>query len=140
MKEYVAQRHAMSCGVACVANVMECSYDDAMRHFDSRHADTRGYYCKNIVMALEKFGKTYRFKKVHEEVDPLIYQEGTIAFVGPSSDLPYGYWLTRIGGEWIDPWINLTYESNPKKATAGIRYELPGRVEWIVYDAAPIND
>ena len=130
---YVAQRHAMSCGVAAVANVVGISYDEAAKVFDMKYAETRGYFCKSIVTSFAKLGKQYRFAKYTAKSAPLAEVSGAVIFIEQSLMFPYGHWVARADNVWVDSWINLQEEKDPRYAKAGVHTKLPGRPQWIVY-------
>lgn len=70
---YVAQKDEMGCGVACVANRLEISYDKALELFDNpEDARTVGYKCKYVVAALQKAGINARLRHIRREL-PLPY-------------------------------------------------------------------
>ncbi len=130
---YVAQQHSMSCGIASVANALGITYENAAKHFDMRFADTRGYFCKSIVVACRKLGAEYRFSKIRLQTQHLIKRTGAIVFVDVSETLPYGHWLARVDAGYVDSWINMATEADCTKAIAGMRGQLPGIPSWVVY-------
>lgn len=126
---YVAQEDEMGCAIACVANLLNISYQDAKQLFNPKFAKHRGYYCKSIVNALKKAGVQSHYKKYSDSEE---INFGDIIFVGRCVDLPYGHWLLRLKEGWVDPWINLQVEKDINKAKAGIRDSLIGVPEWLV--------
>src|SRR5439155_1668986 len=58
----VTQEHGAGCAVACVAFVLGTSYQEALALFKRpNHAWGRGFYCREIIEALETAGKKYSF-------------------------------------------------------------------------------
>lgn len=61
--KYVAQEDEMGCVIACVANLLQISYQQAKQLFNPKYANNRGYYRKSIVNALKKAGIQCYYKK-----------------------------------------------------------------------------
>lgn len=129
MKE-VVQEDRMGCGVACMAAVLDITYQEALGLFKNgmNRAETEGFYCPDIVMALAKQGKSYRFKKVSKPGDE-IFETGSIIYVRKSLRYPLGHFLARAEQDWMDSWIN--FPSLPRKA--GLRGNLPGIPQYIIF-------
>src|SRR3989344_4598019 len=124
----VVQKHLMGCGIACVAFVTKNSYDIIFRTFDSKYASTRGYYCKELIKALEKFGLKYDYKKVNEKTKHYLEKEDSIIFIKRSVRYPSGHYLVYTKEGWMNPWIN--YPSvYPVKA--GFDKKLPGEAHGL---------
>ena len=65
MKKPITQEHGMGCAIACTAFVLGCSYQKALSLYEQpEHAWGRGFYCKEIIMALKKMGRLYGYKKI----------------------------------------------------------------------------
>lgn len=61
----VAQEDAMGCGLACVASVCGLSYARTKGTLFRNIGDIRrGFYCRELVRALARAGKAYRFHHV----------------------------------------------------------------------------
>ena len=133
MSKSVAQRHAMGCGVACVASVLGVSYDQSLQLFgEPKNAWTKGYSCKTIVQALSRGGKKYRFRKAHaKDCEENLTEDGTIVFTDYKGQYPSGHYLVRIKGKWMNPWVNCP-DMIPVRA--GFVKELPARPIWIFYE------
>ena len=131
MKKPIVQVHPSGCGVACVAQVLEISYGRALRLFRNGelYAMLRGFYCRDLVRALNKAGRKSRFVFVNNRQRKIIYRNGTIVFIARSKHHPQGHYLARVENQWMDPWINW-----PKITCgrAGFRRRLPGRPIYAV--------
>lgn len=130
----IAQKHTMGCGVASVANVLGISYNRALYLFDNGKENVKdtGFLCKDIVAALNKSGKNYHYGYINQTIRKKIYNPGTIVFIRRSKRYPYGHYLTRSNNRWVDPWINLRYDKEPRHSIAGIRERLLGKAIYAI--------
>lgn len=136
MRKYVAQEDLMGCGVACVANRLGVSYQQALELFEyPEYAKTIGYKCKYIVAALNRGGCHVRLHHIKKQdraaiaiemlrVEPRA--EGAIVLLERSEKYPYQHYLLRVENGWCDPWINMHDDPDVTHARAGIRKTLPG--------------
>jgi len=126
----IAQEDSMGCAIACVAGLLGISYEDALKIFGLGEAPSCGIYCRNITSKLKNKGLNYSYGKVINKTKKYLNVSGTIVFIRRSEEYPYGHYLLRTEEGWMDPWIN-TPKINPAKA--GIRKDLPGEAQWIIY-------
>ena len=64
----ITQEEPAGCGIACVAIVLNESYQSTKKLFDNpEYASTRGYYCRELIKVLNKKRKNYTFLKVNEK-------------------------------------------------------------------------
>lgn len=121
----IKQEDPYGCGAACVASVLNISYQEVLNLFTDGRSKSRevGFYCREMVGALEKKGLTYEYRYIKKRIRNKIYRTGTIVFVQRSKRYPAGHYLARIDDKWMDPWINFP-AINVK---AGFRKRLPER-------------
>lgn len=132
MIKTVTQNHGLGCGVACVAAVLGISYERALGLFvNPERAWTEGFYCRDLVRALELGGKVYRYKKIQSSRDPILKREGTIVFTRFSIAYPRGHYLVRIVKGWMNPWVNYP-EIAPAKSGRVAR--LPAPVDYAIFE------
>lgn len=131
MIKKVTQKHGMGCGVACVAAVLNFSYDKALHLFKNpKKAWTKGYFCKDIVAALKKKKRNYDYKYLKNSRDPVLKKSGTIVFTRFSKAYPHGHYLIRTKNGWMNPWINFP-EITPAKS--GFSKRLPARPTYAIF-------
>lgn len=132
----ITQIHPSGCGVACVAQVLEMSYSRALKLFRNGefYAMLRGFYCKDLVMALNMAGRKSKFIFISKKVGPRIYTSGTIVFIARNRQHPQGHYLARINNKWMDPWINWP---DIRKGRGGFRNRLPGRPIYAIVPLPP---
>lgn len=120
----ITQEHFSGCAVACVASILNISYKKALTNFDDgkEKAKFRGFFCKEIVMALEKNGLEYRFSYIGRNKKH-IYPLGTIVFLKKDSKKPIGHFLCVTETGLMDPWINFPNLS----AKSGYRKRFPSK-------------
>src|SRR5690242_6367850 len=105
--QLVTQEHTMGCGVACVASVLATTYKEALLLFKKpQNAWIRGYFCKDLVGALNRAGIRYSFKYIKYRRDPILRRAGTIVFTQFSPRYPRGHYLVRASKGWMNPWVN----------------------------------
>lgn len=122
--EYRAQEDEFGCGVACVANLLHVSYKDALNLFlEPQNASWKGYFCLDIIIALQHAGKLYYCFYIKPRKRHLIYQNKTIVFIKRCKKYPSGHYVLRDNESWVDPWIN--FPRYPR--LAGLRMRLPGK-------------
>ncbi len=125
----IKQEHFSGCAVACVASVTKTTYKNAVKNFEngSEWAKFRGFYCSEIINALEKNGLKYSLKYVkrrkHHD-----YPFGTIVYLQKTAKHPIGHYICNTPSGWMDPWINF-----PRlNAKAGFRKRLPGKPSYAI--------
>jgi hypothetical protein len=128
----VTQDHGLGCGVACVATLLGITYQKALSLFKDgkKRAAKSGFYCKDIVAALERAGLQYEYKYIKPKQIKTIYQEGVIVLIKKSQRYPAGHYLVRVGDLWMDSWINYP---NINSAKSGFRKKLPGKPIYAIY-------
>ena len=126
----IVQEDLMGCGIACVACALNCSYGDAKRLFNAKYADNRGYFCRDIVKALNKNRLRYSFSKVTENNKNKVNGIGTIVFIRRNKKYPQGHYLIKTRKGFMNSWINFPEITH---ASAGFQKRLPGKAEWIIY-------
>jgi hypothetical protein len=101
----------MGCGVACVATLLECSFETALRLFESNPEVTwgnpinRGYRRREILAVLRAAGKLYRLSTVRGK-RPKGYPPKTIIYCHGKqtrAGRELGHYLVRMEGGWMDP-------------------------------------
>ncbi len=127
----VKQEDSFGCGVACVASILNISYQKALSLFKNgeRKAKETGFYCREIVEVLGRGGLKYDYKYIKPKVRKKIYESGAIIFLGRSKKYPEGHYLSRVGNMWMDSWINFPL----KKQKAGFRRRLPEKPIYVIY-------
>src|ERR1035437_2602542 len=106
MKKPIAQEHTAGCAVACVAFVLNISYQKALTLFvnGKSYVGIRGFYARKVVAALGRYGKHYSYHYINKRNLGKIYEEGLIVFIGRSKKYPQGHYLCREGSYWMNPW------------------------------------
>jgi hypothetical protein len=130
MLRKIVQKHPMGCGIACIACVSDSTYSGAIKFLNARYAFTRGYYCRDIVKALEKLGLRYAYGRSTAKNKRYLRRKGTIVFIERSSNYPNGHYLAKTGNGWMNSWIN--YPKRPIKS--GFNRRLPGKAQWILFE------
>ncbi len=126
----ITQEHTAGCAIACVASILNINYKKALNFFNKDNVSIRGYYCSEIVKALNKNGLNYKSSKVNSKTKRFLSKQGTIVFVKRSKKYPIGHYLLKTNNGWMNPWINFP-EINPAKS--GFNKKLPGKAQWIIY-------
>ncbi len=106
--EIVKQKHNMGCGIACVASVVEDSYDNVLKRCKSpQNAFEIGFYMPELKRLLKLYGKgNYSFRKYSLCYNKYLQKNGTIIFIKKSKIYPCGHYLNKIDEGWMNPWIN----------------------------------
>jgi len=127
----ITQEHPMGCAVACVASVLNISYQSALELFSNpQNAWTNGYFCVDLIEALGKKNITYLFKEILNQQDPILSQHGTIIFIDTCHQYPCGHYLVKTIDGWMNPWAN--YPSI-MPAKSGIIEFLPSLITHTIY-------
>ena len=132
MRRTITQEDSMGCGVACVAFIAHKPYRQAVVVLGQNKAKTVGFQLNEIVDALAYYRLSYHFKHVKPNIKHRIYEDGAIIFIKRSTRYPYGHYLVRHKGLWVDPWINLVVDKKLENAKSGYRQRLPGKAQWAV--------
>lgn len=137
------QKDLNGCGIACLSNLLNRSYDQIKKDFESKfYTIERGIKIFDIVNYLETqklkykskfFNKNKKYKLNKAEADKFSKIENSITLITKSKKYPAGHYLLRTKKGWIDPWYNLPSIDNVR---AGIRKELPDNPWHVLY---PIN-
>lgn len=127
----VKQEDLFGCGVACVAFILNISYQDSLTLFTDGESKAKeeGFLCKEIIAALEKKRLKYQYKYLKARHN--IYNSRTIVFLKRSKRYPAGHYLCKINGKWMDPWINFPNV----KIKAGFRNRLPGKPIYAIFES-----
>lgn len=134
----VKQEDGLGCAVACVAFVLGMSYQEALSLFKdgkTRVKSKANFYCPEIVEILNSKGKVYKWKKLIAISEKEIYSDYSIVFIRRSKNYPYGHFLARYEGKWMDPWVNLP-NSN---ISSGFREVLPREPTYVIYSTQQIG-
>ena len=135
MSESITQQHAYGCGVACVAFVTKESYQDVLKVLRADAAQAKGFFCKDLVIALDAYGSAYAYKYLKPRLRHQIYNEGVIVYIKKSKYYPVGHYLIRSNGFWMDSWINFMQDQDIKNAKSGYRIRLPGTPIYALFPA-----
>lgn len=125
----VKQEHFSGCAIACVASILKLSYKNTIDSFEDGHerAKLRGFYCSEIIKALEINGLKYSLRYVKRRKNH-IYPFASIVYLEKSSKHPVGHYLCNTPLGWMDSWINF-----PRlNAKAGFRKKLPGKPSYAI--------
>ena len=126
MLKSITQQHAYGCGVACVAFATGSSYENILKVLPVEPAQTKGFFCKDLVAALNTYGTVYEYKYLKARLRRQIYNKGVIVYIKKSKHYPAGHYLIRSDCFWMDPWTNFTKDQDIKNAKSGYRKRLPG--------------
>lgn len=131
MKRFITQQHASGCAVAAVATIANTSYSKALSFFKNGEfrAQLRGFYCKEIVKALQKVGLFYTYHHITNKNHKKIYTNKAIVFIRRSKKYPQGHYVARHNNRWKDSWLNYPSILN---VTSGYRRRLPGTPIYMI--------
>lgn len=127
----IKQEDGLGCAVACVAFVLQISYQEALILFSDgkrRVREDANFYCPEIVQILNKAGLKYSWKKLPKNLLEKELNNLSIVFIKRSKQHPYGHFLCKYNDSWMDPWINLP----DKNIEAGFRKVLPGEPTYAI--------
>lgn len=125
----VAQEDGMGCGVACIASILEISYQEALwllPHGESR-AKLKGFSPKDLSDALSYAGVSYTRKYL--KTKPKYYPLKSITYLKRSKRFAFGHYIAKTKEGWMDPWIN--FPNLPRKA--GVRKRLPYLPSYLIF-------
>lgn len=126
MKEPVVQKYDFGCAIACLAFVLDITYDDSAKIVGAKQAGSNRFYVKDLLKTLNDNRLSYESKHIKPKIRSRIYEEGVIVLIRRSRHYPSGHYLIRHKSVWMDPWINLPYDKDIINAKAGYRKRLPG--------------
>jgi hypothetical protein len=132
MKQAITQKDEYGCGAACHAFIANITYNEAAEILGCSKARECGFYCNDLVQALEKHELLYDYKHLKTNV-PYNFPEGAIVFIKRSRQYPAGHWLVYHEERWMDSWINFAANHKLEDAQAGFRKSLPGEAQWMCY-------
>jgi ABC-type bacteriocin/lantibiotic exporter with double-glycine peptidase domain len=134
MKKYsISQKHNLGCGAACLAFLLNISYDKVVNYFGEKKLNNEGLYLKEMIKFLKKYGYEGDYKYLKPKLKRKIYKSGTIVFIKRDKNYPYGHYFVRDNKKWFDSWINFLEEKNIKNAKAGFRKRLPGKPIYALF-------
>ena len=125
----VTQQSPMGCAVAATASFLDSDYCSTLKLFDNGYIkhSVYGFYVYDVVRALKRkniITKAYNIKRERPR-----FKIGDIVFLRDEADDPFGHYLLKTRGGWMDSWKNFP-SINPAKA--GYRKRLPGKPEWLI--------
>jgi hypothetical protein len=132
----ITQKDDLGCAVACVAFVLEITYEQSLAQFKNgktRVQEKSNFYCPEIARILNSAGLDYSWRKINENNIDLINGNFSIVFVKRFPEDPYGHFLCRYGDQWMDSWINLDKCQDYRKAISGFRKDLPGKPLYVIF-------
>lgn len=103
----------MGCGIARVASVVNDSYDNVLKRCKNpKDTLEEGFYMPELKRLLKLYGKEkYLFRKYFPKYHKYLLKNGTIIFISKSEKYPYGHYLNKIEGGWMNSWINCPFIS-----------------------------
>lgn len=119
----IAQEHTLGCAVACVASLCDLPYKQTLSLFSK--SPEKGYYCKDIVLALRRKNKFYIYAKYKDQK----LETRTIVFIRRSKKYPAGHFLLKTNKGWMNSWLNYPCIAPVK---AGFQKRLPGAPQWVI--------
>lgn len=132
----IVQEHPYGCGVACVAEVLNITYGQALQLLgpDAAHkAETFGFYCHELTAAIRAGGRRSWWVEV-QSTGPYWTSPDSIVFIPQSAQYPSGHYLSRRSGEgWTNSWSN--YPNFPR--LAGINKSLPAKPTFVLFNPVP---
>jgi len=132
MRNPITQEDPNGCGVACLAFVLNKSYNETRRYFNEKKLET-GVYCPTLVKILRERGMDYEYQKINNENLYLIQIDNAIIYTSPSPQYGTGHWLVRTSEKYMNSWINCDQNYDISKAKSGFVDKLPGEPQWVVY-------
>lgn len=105
----VAQKFAASCGLACIASILEKSEESLLKEnldiLSLEKLNFMGLFAGEIVELLSRYGHDYiseEFsKKKHTEC---IHKMGTILFINKNKQYPIWHYLLLTPHGWMNSW------------------------------------
>ncbi len=127
------QEDPMGCGIACVAFVLGISYMEATKLFTlPEKRKTLGYRSSELREALKRGGYD-SFSRYTGRIENLEINKGDIVYVKKCKLFPFGHYLVKTDGGYMDPFVNMTEVSGDyTKAGAGIRTVLSEQITMVI--------
>ncbi len=132
-KQLITQKHELGCGIACLAFVANTSYDNVIKIFGEDKARNEGLRIKEMKEFLKTQNLLYNSCHANKAQTYQICKNNSIAFIRRDKFYPFGHFLAYYEGKWMDPYYNLSL-SPIQDAKAGWRYELPGKLQWLIHE------
>jgi len=129
----VTQNDPLGCGAACISFVAGINYTKTVSLLGKTKAKYKGYYCRDLTIALSQLGFSYTYKYLKPQLKSRVYRDGVIVFIKRSKRCPVGHYLVRYEGYWMDPWINSDKDSDIAQARSGFRKRLPGKPIYALF-------
>lgn len=129
--ELVTQENEWGCGAACVASLLDVSYQDAKQLVETMKEgeideDPCGLELHHLALALQKNGI-----KVVADWAPERYPDGTIICISGKQPYEGDHYMLKTPAGWMDPWHNVAKTPN-KPRKAGYRKRLPNGTFFLV--------
>lgn len=127
----VRQEDPMGCGVACVAFLLGKTYQETLKLFPQgkKRANTVGFTVKMVRTALMSGEESYKQNYLRPSIRSRMYKHGSIVYLKQSRRFPYGHYLARTTGMWMNPWINLP----DKPMKAGFQKRLTEKPAFVIW-------
>ena len=139
-KKLQHQKDRNGCGIACIANLLDRSYDWVKEDFEnSFYTIEKGIKIFDVVKYLKKhnldyvskfFNQNKKYKLNSKEADKFSKIEGSVTLIVKNDKYPVGHYLLRTKSGWVDPWYNFP---SIDKVKAGIRKKLPNNPWYVLY-------
>lgn len=125
----ITQEEPLGCAVSCVAFLTNVDYKTAKKRYFKDIGDpiTKGYLCRDVIMALSLAGMQYQYKRIKSRRN---FSKGTIVFIQNSKKYPMGHYLVKADKGWMNSWINFP---NVVNAKSGFENRLPGKSTYAIY-------
>ncbi len=137
----IAQEHPYGCGVACVAELLDVSYHDALGLFPDgvRKAQYEGFYLGEITAVMRSCGWGSYWVAMQPHFLAHIQRRDNIAYLGKSKIYPSGHYLIRETDEYnVRPVWKNSYANYPIwPPTAGLQVTLPYHPEFLIVNRRP---
>ena len=137
MKKFEHQKDINGCGIACLANLLNKSYNWVKKDFENKfYTIEKGVKIFDIVRYLEIHGLIYKSKFFNrnktnkKEANVFSKINNSITLIVKSDKYPVGHYLLRTKNGWIDPWYDSPSIDNVK---AGVREKLPDDPWYVLY-------
>ncbi len=140
IRKWQHQKDLSGCGIACLANLLDKSYDSIKKDFENKfYSIGKGIKIFDIVNYLNTHNLKYKSKIFNRnkknkfnssETDKFSQIENSITLIVKSKKYPVGHYLLRTKKGWVDPWFDFPSIDNVK---AGIRKKLPDDPWYVLY-------
>ena len=133
MRKSITQEFDYGCGIACFAFTLDISYKEATIILGPKQSLSNRFWVKDFRTALNNSGLKYTSRHINDRLRKSIYKDGTIVLIRRSRKYIAGHYLIRHNGQWMDPWINLPFNNDIRKAKSGFRKKLPGSPMYALF-------